>query len=265
MVCFGTWKLEDARLAVKCAIEAGYRAIDAAYSYGNERQVAQGIIESGVERRELFITSKLWNTMRDFDKVQLGCRKSLRSLKTDYLDMYLIHWPASLALHENWRELNAETWRGMEALLDEGLVRAIGVSNFTPNQLSELLKTARTVPALNQIELHPGQPQTDAVDYCASKGIAVQAWSPLGSGEVLKNPVLIALAEKYRKSPAQICVRWCIQRGVDPVVRSSNASRIKENLDVFDFVISQSDMALINAIEYCGGSGLNSETIEIFG
>ncbi|MDO4535568.1 MAG: aldo/keto reductase, partial [Clostridium perfringens] len=238
----------------------GYRHIDAAAVYKNEKSVGQGIKESNIPREELFITSKVWNTERGYESTLKAFEKTIADLQLDYLDLYLIHWPASSSKYKNWEEINMETWRAMTDLYKAGKIRSIGVSNFLPHHLEALVKT-EIAPMVNQIEFHPGQMQKEVVDYCRKHKIQIEAWSPLGTGLMLKNEKLKKIAEKYNKSVAQLCIRWCIQNGAIPLPKSVTPSRIKENTEIFDFVISNEDMDTINNMPYLGGSGLNPDKI----
>lgn len=261
---FGTWQTPDgetAVLAVKTAIEAGFRHIDTAAIYGNEVSVGQGIKASGVARDELFVTSKVWNSERGYAKTMAAFKKTCRDLGTDYLDLYLIHWPAVAKQFSNWEALNLETWQAMTELYEAGLIKAIGVSNFKPSHLKALQAT-KVLPMVNQIELHPGLNQEDTVSYCKEHGILVEAWSPLGTGKLLANETLAAVAARYHKSVAQICIRWALQKGVVPLPKSVTPARIWENTKVFDFELSAQDMALISAMPYSGGSGLDPDLVD---
>lgn len=244
------------------AIQVGYKLIDTASSYLNEEAIGDAIKINN--REDLFISGKLWNS--DRENVIEACKKTIANLKCEYLDLYLVHWPAAKALYDNWIDINNNVWKQMEELVDLGLVKNIGVSNYKANQLEELLKHAKIKPYINQIEFHPGFMQKDIVDYCKKQHIIVQAWSPLGSGKMLKKQEIINLAEKYEnKSPAQICLRWCLQNDVIPVVKSTEIDRMKSNLDIFDFQITKEDMDYLNSLPYLGGSGLDSETLTLFG
>lgn len=261
---FGTWQTPDGEVAVKTvktAIESGYRHIDAAAVYGNEISVGEGIKESGISRQDLFVTSKVWNTERGYKKTLAAFEKTLSELQLDYLDLYLIHWPSSKNKFENWEEINLSTWKAMTELYRQGKIKAIGVSNFLPHHLEALCKTDIS-PMVNQIEYHPGFMQNEAVDFCRKNNITVEAWSPLGTGKMLNNEILKEIAVKYQKSTAQLCVRWCLQNNVIPLPKSVTPNRITENINVFDFEISEEDMKKINAMDYCGGSGLNPDLID---
>ncbi|MCD8352382.1 MAG: aldo/keto reductase [Planctomycetaceae bacterium] len=227
--------------AVRWAIEAGYRHIDTARIYGNEKGVGQGVRDSGVAREKLFITTKLWNDDMRAGRQLQAIDASLKDLGMDYVDLYLIHWPV-----ENY----VESWVAMEKILASGKARAIGVSNFKEHHLDTLLEEAGIVPAINQVELHPFLTQEPLRHYCASKGIAVEAWSPLGGqgGNVLKDKTIAELGKKYGKTPAQVVIRWDLQNGIVTIPKSVHQARIKENSEVFDFEISAEDMKRIDAL-----------------
>lgn len=262
---FGTWQTPDGETAVnavKCAIDCGYTHIDCAAVYGYETSVGEGIKASGIDRDKLFITSKLWNTERGYKKTIAAFEKTLNDLGLDYLELYLIHWTANEKQFPNWREINADTWRAFEDLYRQGKIKAIGVSNFLSHHLQALIEDCSIKPMVDQIEYHPGFMQKEVVDYCSENGIAIEAWSPLGTGKMLSNETLKAIAEKYGVSVAQLCVRWCLQNSVIPLPKSITPSRIRENIKVFDFEISREDMQTINAMPYCGGSGLNPDEVD---
>lgn len=261
---FGTWQTPDGETAinsVKAALKAGYRHIDTAACYGNEASVGQAIKESGVPREEIFVTSKVWNTERGYEKTLAAFETTMAKLDLDYVDLYLIHWPAAANQFENWKEINAQTWRALEELYIKGKVKAIGVSNFLPHHLEALLEGAKVVPMVNQIEYHPGFMQAESVAFCKAHNILVEAWSPLGTGNVLNNETLIMMAQKYSKTVAQICIRWVLQHGLLPLPKSITESRIIENTEVFDFELKEEDMAIIDAIPFCGGAGINPDAI----
>ncbi len=264
----GTWQLTDRQLLgriISKAYEEGYRLIDTAAAYSNEIGISKAIAESGISRDELILSDKVWNTSRGYEAVQEACRKSLKKLKTDYLDLYLIHWPASMKLYPDWAEINGETWRGMEALWKDGLVRAIGVCNFKVHHLEELQKTASIMPFVNQVECHPGMNQEEIYQYCVWNGIQVEASSPLGNGQIMGNQVLRELAAQKNKSVAQVCLRWEVQKNLIAIPRTSKAERLRANLDIFDFELSEGEMAAIDKIPYCGGIGIDSDEVTEYG
>ncbi len=264
-VGFGTYLLsgKEAQKATKVAIDCGYRLIDTGALYGNEIALRKAFREHECNREDLIITSKLWNSKRKYEDAITSCKQSLKRLGLDYLDLYLVHWPASPAIYENWREINADCWRAMETLKLEGLVKNIGVCNYLPHHIDELMKTAKMKPAVNQIELHPGFLKAERLEYCQKMGITVEAWSPLGKGSLLHNETLEQISTKYEKSTAQICLRWCIQHGATALPKSAKPERIRENIDVFDFKLSNEDMQRIDAMPFSGGSGFDPETITI--
>lgn len=263
-VGYGTWQSPDSEITVngvKTAISSGYHHIDTAAAYKNEESVGKGIKESSVPRENLFITSKVWNSERGYEKTIAAFEKTLADLGLDYLDLYLIHWPASQKDYDNWEEINLETWRAMTDLYKAGKIKSIGVSNFKPHHLAALMKT-EVKPMVNQIEFHPGFMQEETVKYCRDNDILVEAWSPLGTGRMLSNPVLQEIAGHYGKSVAQICIRWCIQHDVLPLPKSVTPSRILENIQIFDFEINEEDMQRIDALDNFGGSGLDPDEVD---
>lgn len=262
---FGTWKTPDGETAtnsVKIAIENGYTHIDTASIYGNEVGVGKGIKESNVEREKLFVTSKVWNSERGYESTLKSFEKTLSDLGLEYLDLYLIHWPANKKQFSNWKEINSETWRALEKLYKEGKIKSIGVSNFLTNHLEALMETCEIKPMVNQIEFHPGFMQIETVNFCKENDIIVEAWSPLGNGDLLANETLNKIADKYNKSVAQLCIKWCLQNGTLPLPKSVTESRIIANINVFDFEICKEDMDTINGMEFCGGSGVNPDEVD---
>jgi len=256
-VGFGTWRLsqgQECEKALICALDAGYRHIDTAAAYGNEASVGKIIKETELNREDVFVTSKLWNTERGYDKTLRAFETTLSKLGTDYLDLYLIHWPAIELQFDNWKEINLSTWKALIQLYKDGRVKAIGVSNFMLKHIEPLMDS-EIVPMVNQIEFHPGYMQNEVFDFCRKNSILVEAWSPLGCGRVLDNENLIRIASKYKKTVAQLCVRWCIQNLVVPLPKSVTPARISENFDVFDFEISRDDMNFINSMPVFGESG----------
>ena len=253
---YGTYQTppEDAYRAVTDALAVGYRHIDTAARYGNESGVGQAVKDSGLKREEVFITGKLWNTERGYDKTMAAFEKTLAELGTDYLDLYLIHWPANeKQFGQEAAALNLDTWRAFEDLYKAGKIKAIGVSNFMPNHLEALLAQAEIKPMVNQIEVHPGWPQTEAIRYCQRNDILVEAWAPLGEAAALSNPVLAKIAAKYDHTPAQVCLRWEIQQGILPLPKSVHKERMAENTKLFDFELTEDEMDIIGALRNLGG------------
>lgn len=256
-VGYGTWQTPKGgvtRECVRSAIHAGYRHIDTAFIYGNEDEVGEGIRDSGVRREEIFLTTKHWVTERGFEKTLAAVDTSLKLLGTDYIDLYLVHWPCVAKISPDWKEINAETWRGFETACKAGKLRAVGVSNYQQKHIEALWESCEIKPMVNQLEFHPGYTQIDTVRWCQANGILVEAWSPLGSGAVLNNETLAAIAAKYGKSVAQLCVRFALQNDVLPLPKSTDAARMAANADVFDFEISDTDMAAIFALPEIGFS-----------
>jgi hypothetical protein len=249
---FGTYNTsdEDARRVVLDALQVGYRLIDTAAIYENEAGIGKALAEGGVAREELFVTSKVWNTHRGYDKTMESFNASMERLGLEYLDLFLIHWPANEKQFGNQTELiNADTWRALEDLYNAGKVRAIGLSNFKPHHIEGLMKHATIEPVVNQIEFYPGRMQEETLQYCLDRGMIVEAWSPLGRGKTLTNEAIAEIGARYGKSNAQVCLRWLIQLGMLPLPKSGNPERMKQNLEVFDFELTAEEMAIIAAQE----------------
>lgn len=262
---YGTFQTPDGKSVedgVKEALKIGYRHIDTAYFYQNEKGVGKAIRESGVKREDIFVTSKLWNSDRGYESAKAAFEKTMDNLGLEYLDLFLIHWPAIKKQFDNAEEINAETWKAFEEIYETGRVKAIGLSNFLPHHIDELMKTAKIKPMVNQIEFHPGFAQIETAKYCLENDIVVEAWSPLGRKEVLENETLVELAKKYNKSTAQICIRWVLQHNILPLPKSVTPSRILENSQVFDFKISEDDMKTIDNIPCCGGQCANPDDVD---
>ncbi|MFK0525397.1 aldo/keto reductase [Paenibacillus illinoisensis] len=240
---FGVFKVKDGEEvveAVKTAIQAGYRSIDTAKAYNNETGVAQGIRESGVAREDLFITTKVWNSDQGYESTLAAFEASMERLELEYLDLYLIHWPV--------KGKYKDTWRALEKLHREGRIRAIGVSNFQIHHLEDLMTDATIKPAVNQVELHPLLIQSELRDYCSKHQIQIEAWSPLGQGNLLEHPLLQEIAAKYGKSPAQVILRWDLQNGIVTIPKSVTPQRIRENADLYDFELTADEVEQINGL-----------------
>jgi len=261
IVGFGTWQIKDGAEvsnAVKEALLSGYRHIDTAAIYGNETGVGEGIRSSGIKRSEIFLTTKVWNSDQGYDSTLAAFSESLRKLGTDYVDLYLIHWPA-VNLFSDYKTMNKETWRAMEKLYREGKAKAIGVCNFLPHHLDFLLESAQIIPMVDQIELHPGNPADDVVAYCKNRHIQVQAYSPMMRGKVFDIPLLQDLAAKYHRTIPQIVLRWIIEKGIVPLTKSVTPERIKSNIQLFDFRIDEADMIAIKSLSTIGRLGTHPD------
>ena len=265
-VGFGTYKAADGKSAdvIKAAIGSGYRYFDTASFYGTETYLAEAIRQSGLPRKDFFIASKLWKTEMGYENARDAFRRTLENLDTDYLDLYLIHWPLPEPGYENWKELDRETWRALEELYAEGKIRAIGLSNFLPHHIENILAGCTVRPAVDQIEYHPGYSQEAAVQYCKENGILVQAWSPIGRSRVLKDPLVCELAAKYRVSPAQICLKFAVQRGIVPLPKSSSPERMKQNMDLFSFEMEQEDIWRLATMPQSGWSGEHPDQERVY-
>lgn len=260
VVGFGTWQTPDGEVAeasVLAALKAGYRHIDTAAIYKNEASVGRGIAKSGVPREEVFLTTKLWNTAHSYEAAKQAIEESMSKLGVDYLDLYLIHWPT--ASKEGWQTGNAEAWRAMEEAVEAGKIRAIGVSNFLPHHVDELLKTAKIKPVVNQIYLNPSDAQEEVVAYNQKHEILSEAYSPLGTGNLLAISELQTIAENYQKTVAQVVLRWSLQHGFLPLPKSVTESRIIENGQLFDFELSTEDMKAIDQLKGCAGKAPNPD------
>ncbi|MCD7867304.1 MAG: aldo/keto reductase [Clostridiales bacterium] len=239
----GVYKIADgltAENAVSAAVSSGYRMIDTAPAYKNEESVGRGIARCGVPRKNLFITSKVWNTAQRLGDVQGAFQRSLDRLKLNYVDLYLIHWPVPGCYLSSWREL--------EKILNSGRALSIGVSNFQIRHLEELRNVSGIVPAVNQIECHPLCYPKELIEYCQARGIQVQAYAPLARGAYLDNDILCVLGTKYARTPAQVGLRWALQKGLSVIPKSSNPVHIRSNADIFDFNIEEEDMAILDTL-----------------
>lgn len=254
---FGTWLIpqEKAAKAVEEAIRCGYRLIDTASVYENEEGVGEGIRSAGVAREKIFVTTKLWNDEQGYDNALRAFERSLTRLKLDYVDLYMIHWPIAPGHKENYQALTLDTWRAMEHLHEEGLIRSLGVCNFMQHHFGRLLEEARVKPVVNQVEMHPACPQDDLAAFNRKNGMITEAWSPNMSGRVLELPLMKYLESKYNKSAVQICLRWHIQKGNLPLPRSVNPVHIRQNTEIFDFELLPEDMIALDSLRSIGRFG----------
>lgn len=256
---FGVFQIppEKTRDATLAALETGYRHIDTAEMYGNEKEVGQAVRESGIDRSELFVTSKLNNGFHAHDDALVAFEQSLEDLDIDYLDLFLIHWPLP-AVGDF-----VETWKAMEEIYRSGRAKAVGVSNFQPHHLRRLLENTDVVPAVNQIEVHPYLTQETVRAFDAEHGIATEAWSPIAQGKVLGDPVIVSIAERLGRTPAQVTLRWHLQRGDIVFPKSVTQSRVEENFDLFDFELSEGDLAEIGALNRDERTGPDPDTFNM--
>lgn len=241
---FGVFQItdgQDVEQAVRDALEVGYRSIDTAAAYRNEVGVGKAIRESGIPRKDIFLTTKLWNADQRKQKVMEAFEESLERLGTDYVDLYLVHWPVA--------GFYAKSWKVMEQIYQSGRAKAIGVSNFMVHHLEDILLDCQVVPAVNQVEFHPFLVQPELLKFCQENKIQVEAWSPLMQGQIVTNATVQKLAEKYRKTPAQVVLRWDLQHEVVTIPKSSHKTRITENAGIFDFELSPEDMNILDALD----------------
>ncbi|MEQ6388923.1 aldo/keto reductase [Bacillaceae bacterium S4-13-58] len=253
----GVYKVEDGTLVkdtVKSAIDIGYRSIDTASFYENEEGVGEGIRESGVPREELFITTKVWNTEQGYEETLAAFDRSINKLGLDYIDLYLVHWPVPGKY--------LDTYRALEKLYKEKKTRAIGVSNFLIHHLEDLRKNAEIQPMVNQVEFHPKVAQPELVNYCKERNIQLEAWSPLARGRYLDDPILKNIAEKYGKTTAQVILRWDYEMGVVTIPKSTHSERQKENASIFDFSLTEDDLALIRQLNVGERTGAHPDLFD---
>lgn len=252
---FGTYIAKDGDKviqAVKEALRIGYRHIDTASFYGNEENVGIAIKESGVSRNEIFLVGKVWNSDQGYDKTLRAFKTSVKKLGTDYLDLYLIHWP---------QPISKQTWKALEKLYKEGQIKAIGVSNFTSKHIQDLLEDAKIIPTVNQVEFHPQLVQNELMDFCKKHNIQLEAWSPFMRGKIFQIPLFQYLSKKYERTISQIVLRWNLQMGVVTIPKSTTLARIKENIDIFDFEISKEDMKKIENLNNGFRIGMNPDEV----
>ncbi len=249
---YGTWRIPESEACVDSvlnAIDCGYRHVDTAFFYKNEKSVGEAIRQSGIHRDDIFITSKLWNDFRGYDETVAAFEQTLENLGTDHLDLYLIHWPNPKKYRDTWESSNAESWRALEKLYRDGRIRAIGVSNFLPHHIDALLKTAEIAPMVNQIEMQPGLNRREEREYNRKHDILTEAWAPFRVGETLKDETVCRIAAETGKTPAQIVLRWFLQSGVLPLPKSVTPERILGNISVYDFELSDRDMKALDEVE----------------
>lgn len=240
----GVYKTKDGaevKAAINSALDAGYRHIDTASFYKNEEGVGEAVKTSAIPREEIFVTTKVWNDDQGYEETLKAFEVSLQKLKMDYVDLYLIHWPVP--------KKYLETWKALEKIFEEGRAKAIGVCNCLPHHIESIIENGRIKPMLLQNEFHPRLVQQPVIDFCKKNGIQYQAWSPLMRGRILDNEKLKGLASKYGKSPAQIIIRWDLQKGVLTIPKSVHKDRIEENTNVFDFELSPEEVALIDSLD----------------
>lgn len=254
---YGTYKCTDGsdERIVRMALEAGYRMLDTAAAYQNEEYVGKAVRESGIPREDIFLTSKVWKTDLGYEKTKKSLEESLERLRTDYLDLFLLHWPKENPDMEDWKEQDLESWSVLEEYYQQGKVRAIGVSNFLPHHLEALMESANVCPMVDQLELHVGYMQEAAVQYCESRGIQVQAWSPLGRRRVLEEPIVIEMSRKYAVSPAQFLLRFLLQQKIGVIPKASSMERMRQNLELPKMEIASQDMYLLRCLPQMGWSG----------
>lgn len=274
---FGTYSrsFDFTEAAFLDALDVGYRHIDTASLYLNEEMIGSAVRSFGIPREELFITTKVWKTEMGYEKTLRSFEESREKLRTEYLDLFLIHWPVPAfgpqvdethpggSAGMDWAKLCQDTWRALEKLYEEGRVRAIGVSNFHPHHIMRIMGTAKVQPMVNQIEYHPGYTQQYTVDWCQKNGILVEAWRPMAKQFLAEEPLMAELAEKYKKSVAQLCIRFALQNGVLPMPGSKNRGRMQENMDVFDFAISDYDMSRVSCLPQTAWSGMHPDRVRV--
>lgn len=262
---YGTWRTPDGAVCidgVRTALELGYRHIDTAQVYDNEKGVGEGIRQSEVKRDDIFLTTKIWNTSQGYESTLREFEVSCNKLQTDYVDLYLIHWPVAADFRDTYPKQMLETYRALEKLYNDGRAKAIGVCNFLPHHLKVLQNECKIMPMVNQIELHVGYHQQEAVDFCQEHNIVIEAWSPICKGQGFNNPVLQKIAKEKGKTPAQVLIRWCLEKGYTPLPKSVTPSRIAENIQVFDFSLSLDDMNKLDTVNEVGRLGSHPDNCD---
>ena len=260
----GTWQIPEEKTllaALSSAIKLGYRHFDTAHIYGNERTIAKAIELSGLPRSEFFITTKLWNADRGYRSAIEAFNASLNAFRLEYIDLFLMQWPAAKGEPMTWQSINSGTWRAFEELYEGGLVRSIGVSNFLVHHLVPLLAKAKIAPMVNQLEIHPGYTQMSTVQFCQEHGIQAVAWSPLGRGALLRHPAVSEIADRLGVKPSQVILRWCLQHGIAAVPKSLNVEHQRQNADLFSFELSDADMERLDTLPTACFSGLDPDHV----
>lgn len=257
MVGYGTYKATDGgdEAVIRQALMCGYRLLDTAAIYQNETQVGQALRESGLAREDVFLTSKVWKTELGYENTLRAFEDTLCRLGTDYLDLYLLHWPKPTPASADWQTLDRESWRALGELYRAGRVRAIGLSNFLPHHIEVLLETAQIPPMVNQLELHVGYTQEAAVQYCRKQGIQVQAWSPLGRTRIMAEPLVTALADKYAITPAQLLLLFLLEQGICVIPKSTSPARMEQNLYLPSVTIERNDLYALRCLPQLGWGG----------
>lgn len=261
VIGYGTWRISESEAedAILNAISAGYRHIDTAEVYNNQKGIGNALEKSEVPRERLCVTSKVWNNSQGYESTIKSVKNTLRELKTDYLDLFLIHWPIPFAYKDQWVTKNRETYKAMEELHKDGVLRSIGVSNFKVKHLVPLMEYCSVKPAVNQIEVNPGKDITEIEQYCIENNITIEGWAPLAVGRIFAVDKILQIAGKHNKTAAQVCLKWCLQRGIIPLVKSLNSERMKENLDIFDFELDKGDMFALTNLSDKIESGLDPD------
>lgn len=261
---FGTWQTPDGKVAVESveeALKVGYRHIDTAAIYGNEESVGIAIKNSGIKREDIFITTKVWNTDQGYESTLKAFETSIKKLGVEYVDLYLIHWPVPKIFKDNWESVSIKTYKALEKLYKDGKVKAIGVSNFKPHHLQNIIDNCEIFPMVNQIEINPGLNQEETIRFCRENNILLEAYSPLSTGRIFEVKEMQAMAQKYNKSVAQISLRWSLEKGYLPLPKSVTPSRIKENTEIFDFELEIEDIKFMDNLVECSGKGTDSDNI----
>ncbi len=264
MVGYGSFlsTVKSGKKVILDALDAGYRYIDTARFYDNEDDIGDAIKESGIKREDIFLCSKVWPTMLGKEETRESFEASCRSLGTDYLDMYLIHWPKSSQNDDGWIDKMTDGWSVMEELYEEGRIKAIGLSNFLPHHIKPLLEKAHVIPVVDQLELHVGYMQEYTLAYLKTQGIVPQAWSPLGRARLLNDERIIRLSDKYEKSASQILLRYLVQRGIPVIPKASSGERMLQNQDIFGFELTEDEISYLSCFPECGWSGEHPDMVE---